>query len=179
MDEQSQELIKRYKRYIRRKKIIIFLILLLLLAIGCIFFKSKIYYPSSNSEDKTIPTNTIEEEPNYLEINNIIEEVISNELVETTKEIPKTKEIQNTKESEKKTNDKKNNSNNKSSSNSKKNTNQKNKPPNKDFLFTDGYNMNNVSQAAYEYLNSSGFAGECRPIKDDDGIYLGMRVIFY
>ena len=173
MDEQSQELIKRYKRYIRRKKIMIFLILLLLLAIGCIFFKSKIYYPSSNSEDKTIHTNTIEEEPNSLEINNIIEEVISNELVETTKE------IQNTKESEKKTNDKNNNSNNKSSSNSKKNTNQKNKPPNKDFLFTDGYNMNNVSQAAYEYLNSSGFAGECRPIKDDDGIYLGMRVIFY
>lgn len=173
MDEQSQELIKRYKRYIRRKKIIIILILFLLLAIGCIFFKSKIYYPSSNSEDKTIPTNTIEEEPNSLEINNIIEEVISNELVETTKE------IQNTKESEKKTNDKNNNSNNKSSSNSKKNTNQKNKPPNKDFLFTDGYNMNNVSQAAYEYLNSSGFAGECRPIKDDDGIYLGMRVIFY
>ena len=114
-----------------------------------------------------------------LEINNIIEEVISNELVETTKEIPKTKEIQNTKESEKKTNDKNNNSNNKSSSNSKKNTNQKNKPPNKDFLFKDGYNINNVSQAAYEYLNSSGFAGECRPIKDDDGIYLGMRVIFY
>ena len=109
MDEQSQELIKRYKRYIRRKKIMIFLILLLLLAIGCIFFKSKIYYPSSNSEDKTIPTNTIEEEPNSLEINNIIEEVISNELVETTKE------IQNTKESEKKTNDKNNNSNNKSS----------------------------------------------------------------
>lgn len=173
MDEQSQELIKRYKRYIRRKKIIIFLILLLLLAIGCIFFKSKIYYPSSNSEDETIPTNMIEEEPNSLEINNTIEEVISNELVETTKE------IQNTKESEKKTNDKNNNSNNKSSSNSKKNTNQKNKPPNKDFLFTDGYNMNNVSQAAYEYLNSSGFAGECRPIKDDDGIYLGMRVIFY
>ena len=173
MDEQSQELIKRYKRYIRRKKIMIFLILLLLLAIGCIFFKSKIYYPSSNSEDKTIPTNTIEEEPNSLEINKTIEEVISNELVENTKE------IQNTKESEKKTNDKNNNSNNKSSSNSKKNTNQKNKPPNKDFLFTDGYNMNNVSQAAYEYLNSSGFAGECRPIKDDDGIYLGMRVIFY
>ena len=74
----------------------------------------KIYYPSSNSEDKTIPTNTIEEEPNYLEINNIIEEVISNELVETTKEIPKTKEIQNTKDSEKKNNDKNNNSNNKS-----------------------------------------------------------------
>lgn len=173
MDEQSQELIKRYKRYIRRKKIIILLILLLFLAIGCIFFKGKIYYPFSNSKNETIPTNTIEEEPISLEINKTIEEVISNELVENTKE------IQNTKESEKKTNDKNNNSNNKNSSNSKKNTNQKNKPPNKDFLFTDGYNMKNVSQAAYEYLNSSGFAGECRPIKDDDGIYLGMRVIFY
>lgn len=179
MDEQSQELIKRYKRYIRRKKIIILLILFLLLAIGCIFFKGKIYYPSSNSEDETIPTNTIEEEPISLEINNTIEEVIANELVETTKKIPETKEIQNTKKSAKKTNDKNNNSNNKSSSNSKKNTNQKNKPQNKDFLFKDGYNINNVSQAAYEYLNSSGFAGECRPIKDDDGIYLGMRVIFY
>ena len=81
MDEQSQELIKRYKKYIRRKKIIILLILLLLLAIGCIFLKSKIYYLFSNSENETIPTNTIEEEPISLERKNTIEEVISNELV--------------------------------------------------------------------------------------------------
>lgn len=53
------------------------------------------------------------------------------------------------------------------------------KPANKDFLFTDGYTMENVTQAAQEYLSSSGYAGECTPIKDNEGIYLGMRVIFY
>ncbi len=53
------------------------------------------------------------------------------------------------------------------------------KPNNKDFLFTDGYTMENVTQAAQEYLSSSGYAGECTPIKDNEGIYLGMRVTFY
>ena len=53
------------------------------------------------------------------------------------------------------------------------------KPANKDFLFTDGYTMENVTQAAQDYLKSSGHAGECIPIKDNEGIYLGMRVIFY
>ena len=40
------------------------------------------------------------------------------------------------------------------------------KPANKDFLFTDGYTMENVTQAAQDYLKSSGHAGECTPIKD-------------
>lgn len=53
------------------------------------------------------------------------------------------------------------------------------KPQNKDFLFTDGYTMENVTQAAQDYLSSSGCAGECTPIKDNEGIYLGMRVTFY
>ena len=53
------------------------------------------------------------------------------------------------------------------------------KPANKNFLFTDGYTMENVTQAAQDYLKSSGHAGECTPIKDDEGIYLGMRVTFY
>lgn len=53
------------------------------------------------------------------------------------------------------------------------------KPNNKEFLFTDGYTMENVSQAAQDYLSSSGYAGECSPIKDNDGVYLGMRVTFY
>lgn len=53
------------------------------------------------------------------------------------------------------------------------------KPNNKDFLFIDGYTMENVTQASQEYLSSSGYAGECTPIKDSEGIYLGMRVIFY
>lgn len=50
---------------------------------------------------------------------------------------------------------------------------------NKDFLFKDGYTMSNVSEAATEYLRSSGKAGECVPLKDADGIYIGMRVIIY
>ena len=53
------------------------------------------------------------------------------------------------------------------------------KPANKDFLFTDGYTMENVTQAAQNYLTSSGYAGECNPIKDNEGVYLGMRVTFY
>ena len=49
---------------------------------------------------------------------------------------------------------------------------------NKDFLFKDGYTMENVTQAAQDYLKKSGQAGQCIPIKDNEGIYIGMRVIF-
>lgn len=54
-----------------------------------------------------------------------------------------------------------------------------NKPPNKDFLFEDGYTMENVTGVAQDYLKSSGYAGECIPLKDNEGVYIGMRVIFY
>ena len=64
-------------------------------------------------------------------------------------------------------------------SENKKNETTKNKPSNKDLLFTDGYTMDNVSQVAQEYLKSSGYAGECVPLKDSEGIYYGMRVIFH
>ena len=39
--------------------------------------------------------------------------------------------------------------------------------------------MDNVTQAAQNYLKSYNWSGECIPIKDDEGVYLGMRVIFY
>lgn len=64
-------------------------------------------------------------------------------------------------------------------SNENKEKNTKEKPTNKDFLFTDGYTMDNVTQAAQDYLNSYDFSGECIPIKDNEGVYLGMRVTFY
>lgn len=54
----------------------------------------------------------------------------------------------------------------------------KEKPKNKDFLFTDGYTMENVTQAAQEYLKSSNCSGECIPIQDAEGVYLGMKVVF-
>lgn len=50
---------------------------------------------------------------------------------------------------------------------------------NKDFLFSDGYTMSTVSEAAYNYLKESGKSGECIPIQDDEGLYIGMRVIIY
>ncbi len=37
--------------------------------------------------------------------------------------------------------------------------------PNKDFLFTDGYTMDNVTEAAYAYLKESGKSGSCIPLK--------------
>lgn len=50
--------------------------------------------------------------------------------------------------------------------------------PNKDFLFTDGYTMDNVTEAAYSYLKESGKSGSCIPLKNSEGIYIGMRVVF-
>ena len=49
---------------------------------------------------------------------------------------------------------------------------------NKDFLFEDGYTMSNVADAASEYLYASGQSGKCIPLKDSEGIYIGMRVVF-
>lgn len=46
------------------------------------------------------------------------------------------------------------------------------------FLFSDGYTMDNVAEACGSELRSSGRAGVCSPIQDDDGIYLGMRLDF-
>ena len=54
---------------------------------------------------------------------------------------------------------------------SKKEQAKSQKPSNKDFLFTEGYTMDNVSQVAQDYLKSSGFAGECIPLKDDEGVF--------
>lgn len=54
----------------------------------------------------------------------------------------------------------------------------KKKYPDKDFLFKDGYTMDNVADAAYEYLKESGQSGKCVPLKDSEGVYYGMRVEF-
>ena len=52
-------------------------------------------------------------------------------------------------------------------------------PTNKDFLFVEGYTLENVSQVAQDYLNSFNASGECIPLQDEDGVYLGIRVVFY
>lgn len=65
----------------------------------------------------------------------------------------------------------------KKQSTTKKPSSKDNYPP-KDFLFKDGYTMENVSDAAYAYLKASGKPGSCVPLKNSEGIYIGMRVVF-
>lgn len=56
---------------------------------------------------------------------------------------------------------------------------EKPKPANKDFLFSDGYTMENVFEACSAELFASGFAGNCQPIKDAQGLPIGMRLTYY
>ena len=57
-------------------------------------------------------------------------------------------------------------------------------PPNKpsyqtkDYLFSDGYDMNTAPAACQADLLNSGRSGSCIPIQDENGIYLGMRLTF-
>lgn len=53
------------------------------------------------------------------------------------------------------------------------------KPSNKQFLFSDGYDMGNVESACAAALNSSGYSGACIPLQDSNGIYYGMELVFY
>lgn len=52
------------------------------------------------------------------------------------------------------------------------------RPSNKFYMFSDGYDMQTAPSACQSDLMSSGFSGACLPIQDDDGIYKGMQLIF-
>lgn len=52
------------------------------------------------------------------------------------------------------------------------------KPSTKYFLFTDGYTINNVVDACAKELKSYGGSGRCEPITDENGIYLGMKLLY-
>ena len=49
-------------------------------------------------------------------------------------------------------------------------------PENKQFLFSEGYNMENVSGACMAYI--TGYTGGCYPLQNADGIYYGMEARF-
>lgn len=51
-------------------------------------------------------------------------------------------------------------------------------PSNKQYLFSQGYDMSSAPSACQSDLLSSGYTGSCTPIQDSDGIYLGMQLIF-
>lgn len=44
------------------------------------------------------------------------------------------------------------------------------------FLFSDGYTMSNVVEACANELKKINRTGMCKPLQDDNGIYLGMKL---
>lgn len=176
MNEQDKKILELYQKESRRRKILIFSFIVIFIICASFY---RIYI-----KDKDID-NTIQEEPK----SNIINENTTNETntsnikntaiqdnIENQNEVSKnTQEIKNETRTEQKTQETKEEAKTQVTTTS----NNKEKPKNKDFLFKDGYTMDNVTQAAQDYLKSYDFSGECIPIKDDDGVYLGMRVIFY
>lgn len=191
MNENDKKLLQLYKKDIRKKRIIVFLLILIFIG-GCslyyFYIDLKQSTKESNSDNKEITSNSIELKDTNEEMNiNVTNEsktkkTDENKITEATVNKVETEEIN--KQTNKDTNvDKKEDTtkkdNKKKETTEKITTNTTEKPKNKDFLFSDGYTMDNVTQAAQSYLKSFNWSGECIPIKDSEGVYLGMRVIFY
>lgn len=191
MDENDKKLLQLYKKDIRKKRIIVFLLILIFIG-GCslyyFYIDLKQSTKESNSDNKEITSNSIELKDTNEEMNiNVTNEsktkkTDENKITEATVNKVETEEIN--KQTNKDTNvDKKEDTtkkdNKKKETTEKITTNTTEKPKNKDFLFSDGYTMDNVTQAAQSYLKSFNWSGECISIKDSEGVYLGMRVIFY
>lgn len=192
MTEQEEKILELYSKNLRKRKIIIFVIIFALLMISLII--SKIYKDAieqsnfndtgTNFQNEIIQEKNNETQKDIIEDTTIITEKQPQEnIVETENQV--TEPIQQVTSEISKTNNENNINNTKSNTKStnkavenKQETVNK-KPTNKDFLFTEGYTMENVSQVAQDYLKSSGYSGECIPLKDNEGIYYGMRVVFH
>lgn len=181
MTEQENELLEMYIEYIRKRNLIIFIIVFVVVALGIFgFYKFKTL--NNNVEESNVIEEVIKEE------NVIKEEVKVENNVEIkeqkVEEKTQTQNIENTTISNEKIETEKKEEDKKEKTEKVENKKQESSPAvskkyeNKDFLFKDGYTMENVTQAAQDYLKKSGQAGQCIPIKDNEGIYIGMRVIF-
>lgn len=178
MNEQEQQLLERYLKYVKKRRIIFIVVLIILTSAGILFLNMNLEIKSVVNEPIIETENEIENQESENVTNHLSNTISENtdaveeirqeekpEIKEPVKETPKV--IETSKPSTSTTSTK------------KEVEKSKPKPANKDFLFTDGYTMDNVTQVAQDYLKSSGYAGECIPLQDDEGIYLGMRVIFY
>ena len=182
MTEQENELLEMYIRYIKKRNLIIFIIVFIVVALG-VFGLYKIKNINNNVEDSNVIEEIIN---NEAIINEEIKEENNIEIKEhKVEENTQTQNIENTTISNEKIEiEKKTEEDKKEKTEKVENNKQESSPAvakkyeNKDFLFKDGYTMENVTQAAQEYLKQSGQAGQCIPIKDNEGIYIGMRVIF-
>lgn len=179
MNEQDEKILMLYIRNRRKKRIAILIITILFVLCSinvlCIYVKNNEFIDIisntinfQNTKNYSIVnglqgmyyiSNNYQTIPNNLEMNNSFIENKIGDMNEDSQQITSTE------------------SGNKKQKNNMPKT-KSNKPLNKDFLFKDGYNMENVYQAAREYLESIGHAGKCVPIKDEEGICIGMRVVF-
>lgn len=181
MTEKEQEILDLYLKDLRKKRLIIVFIIVCVIIIGGA--SAKKYLIQNNvdivSNENITQENVVNDVSNNTKVENVTQK--TEEKKEETKDETTTKkeestEVQKTEGKEETTKQESNSSNKQPET---KTGQVSSKPANKDFLFTDGYTMENVTQAAQDYLKSSGYAGECTPIKDNEGIYLGMRVTFY
>ena len=186
MNEQDEKILEQYLKDLKKQRIIISLILFLIVIIGFIFSKE---YMKRNGDSLNINNEVIEvkeqENSELVEMNTtkyeneiIQENVIDNTIGDVIQEEPIEKiEINESKET---VNIGETIPNDSTSITSQTETsNIYEKPSSKYFLFTEGYTMEDVSEAAQNYLKSSGYAGECVPLQDSEGVYIGMKVIFY
>jgi len=189
MNEQDEKILELYLKDARKKKIF-FLVIAIFLISSVLFYGFYAKYKQSSNdienfiqketETNIINENTTNEENTNNADNTTVEE--NTEKQDKVDEKPKENTNKEAKEENKKQETKektKENAQTTAASSENKEKNTKEKPANKDFLFTDGYTMDNVTQVAQDYLKSYDFSGECVPIKDNEGVYLGMRVIFY
>ena len=182
MNEQDEKLLQLYMQDVKKKKIFFIIVIIFFLICVSLFGYAK-YKQSTNQIDNSIQEgieNNIINETNENETttsneveNTIVEQKQQEQVKETTKEENKQEETKAETSKQETTKE------NTQTTASKENTTTSQKPSNKDFLFTDGYTMENVTQAAQDYLKSYSYSGECIPLKDNEGVYLGMRVIFY
>lgn len=159
MNDEDQKMLEMYLKDRRKYCIIVVLLVIIISFIGCY-----ISYSVQHKTDEQICLS-----------NNIINKIIYNEIYEVPLEIEEEKDntIKIQEEKSIKTQDK-----HTSYETKKKSTVNTNKKQDKEFLFVDGYTMENVSEVAQQYLKSSGGVGKCIPIKDEDGVCIGMKVVF-
>lgn len=163
----DDELIKKYLSYVKKRRCVIVIILFV-----TIFFIQDFLKINNKLKEANTIDNTDVEIKKEIDNNNFIQNNKKNSSDEEQK-IENNKLLNNKNEIKKEANITTNNS-----SERKEESNvEKQKPANKDFLFIDGYTMDNVSQIAQDYLNSTGCRGRCVPLKDDEGVYIGMSVI--
>ena len=183
MNEQDKKLLELYEKDIKKKKIFFcFVAIMFIIVISFYGFYTNYKQSFQNNAENVIQEET---QNNIINENNTNDDTTLN-ILNSTNEIKEinNKEVEKTSKEKNITQDKREatKENNKTDTTNKEKEKEKKtseKPANKDFLFTEGYTMDNVTQAAQDYLKSYNSAGECILIKDNDGVYLGMRVIFY